>query len=215
MKKIYLVLIIILAVSALTNLVFLDLNLIKNLRIAENKTVNEENLAGQFEKITPVPECSLCKDIISDAVKEEVDKLPLIAGQSGISPSPKKISPVSEAKVAYVPLIADGSASSITWVDVVPSEFYFNINDYPGAKEVRFQAFLLSLNNDLVSARLYDQTNKRGVDFSDLQTASSSFTRIESSGMKIWQGNNKYTIQLRSVNGTQAQLKDAKLKIIF
>lgn len=217
MRKVYLILIIILAVSALINLVFLDLNIIKNLRIAENKTVNEENLAGQFEKITPVLECSLCKDIISDAVKLEIDKLPLIAGQSGISPIPKtsKISP-SQANVSYVPLVTDGSTSSLTWTDVVPSEFYFDIKGYPGAKEVRFLAYLLSDQGAAYGyARLYDATNGREVDYSNLTTNSAGFILVESSGIKIWQGNNRYTVQLRSLNGRPVQIKDAKLKIIF
>ena len=108
-----------------------------------------------------------------------------------------------------------GSISSVAWSDIIPSEFYFDLSSYPGAKQVRFEAYLLSVNNDLGAARLYDVTNKRGVDSSDIQTTASTFTRVESSGIVIWRGNNKYTVQLHSVNGTEVQLKDAKLKIVF
>lgn len=219
MKKIYFILLILLGVLMVGNLGYLDYRLIVN----QKETGPELGKEEEREQVeTPNASISAetcgesCRQLIAEAVKEEIGQLSLIAGQSGTSPVPKANGKTStQAKTAYVPLITDGSVSAIAWTDIVPSEFYFDLSDYPGAKEVRFQAFLLSLNNDLVSSRLYDQTNKRGVDFSDLQTSSSTFTRIESSGIKIWWGNNKYTIQLRSVNGTQAQLKDAKLKIIY
>lgn len=164
--------------------------------------------------------CGLvCQKEIEEKIKEELAKMPSPAGQSSVSPSPQKQylpEPSStQSKVLYIPLVTSGSVSSVTWVDITPSEFYFDLGNYPGTKEVRFETYLLSLNNDMVYSRLYDVTNKRGVDFSDLQTNASSFTRVESSAMKIWRGNNKYTVQLRSVNGTQAQLKDAKLKIMY
>lgn len=201
------------------NLGFLDYRLIVGRQETEWKLEKEEEVL-----LVEAPGASAsagacgesCRQLITEVVKEEIGRLSLVAGQSGTSPVPKTNGKTStQAKTAYVPLVTDGSIAAIVWTDIVPSEFYFDLGDYPGAKEVRFQAFLLSLNNDLVSARLCDQTNKRGVDFSDLQTSSSTFTRLESSGIKIWRGSNKYSIQLRSVNGTQVQLKDAKLKIIY
>jgi len=53
------------------------------------------------------------------------------------------------------------------------------------------------------------------VDYSDLSTANGVFSRLESRAIIIWLGNNKYTVQLRSENGTEVQLKEAKLKIVF
>lgn len=184
-----------------------------------------EIIGGEESKIA-TDSCGLvCQQTIEEKINEELSRLPSpadSAGQSSISPSqsphiPAKIPTVANGKpkVVYVPLVTSGSISSVSWTDISPSEFYFDLSSYPNAKEVRFEVYILSSNSDLGYARLYDVTNKRGVDFSDIQTSSSTFTRIESSGIKIWQGNNKYTVQLRSVNGTQVQLQDAKLKILY
>lgn len=203
------------------NLLFLNWHIF--FRSAGSQSPKNFGEAGEMlveEDKVATDSCGLvCQKEIEEKIQEELAKIPSPAGQSSVSPSPQRQSvplPSStQSKVLYIPLVTSGSVSSVTWVDILPSEFYFDQANYPGTKEIRFEAYLLSLNNDLVSARLYDVTNKRGVDFSDLQTSASSFTRVESSAVKIWQGNNKYTVQLRSVNGTQAQLKDAKLKIMY
>lgn len=155
-----------------------------------------------------------CQKQIIQKVKDEVVRIP--SPTSVIS----KISPAVGqenfgARVIYVPLITNGAVSSMNWTDIVPSEFYFDLKDYPEVKEIRLVAYLLSVNNDMGFARLYDNTNKRWAYFSDVQTNNSSFTRVESKPIELLKGNNKYTVQLRSVNATQVQLKDAKLKIVF
>ena len=81
---------------------------------------------------------------------------------------------------------------------------------------MRFEAYLLADQGAAkVYARLYDSTNNRGVDYSDIQTNSSSYTRIQSSKTSIWRGNNKYIVQLKSENGTVAKIKDAKLVVSY
>lgn len=155
-----------------------------------------------------------CQKLISQKVKDDLEKI------ATPTPVASKIIPTvvlenSLAKVIYIPLITEGAVSSMDFKDIFPSEFYFDTKDYPGVKEVRLVAYLLSINNDMGYARLYDNTNKRWAYFSDVQTNNSTFTRVESKPIEFLRGNNKYTIQLRSVNATQVQLKDAKLKIVF
>jgi len=214
------ILLIVFLVLIIANFSVLDFFFVKD-RFVEKKTQEAsegETIVGEQSKVA-TDSCGLvCQQTIVAKISEELSRLPSPAGQSSVSPPLPIKTPTAtngKPKVVYIPLITFGSVSSISWTDIVPSEFYFDLSNYSGAKEVRFETYLLSLNNDLVTARMYDATNKRAVDFSDLQTTSSTFTRIESSPLVIWQGNNKYTIQLRSVNGTQAQLKDARLKILY
>ncbi|MGB9637245.1 MAG: hypothetical protein ACPLY7_00395 [Microgenomates group bacterium] len=223
MKKYLTVLSFVLGVLVVVNLLFLDFWLFWK----EKKTTI--GLSGGTSATKEVElenkeatDCGqVCQQTITEKIAEEMSRLTSpagSAGQSSVSPSlPAKVPAQLNGKprVVYIPLVTDGSVSSVSWTDIIPSEFYFDLSNYPQAKEVRFEAYLLSSNNDLDYARLYDVTNKRGVDFSDLQTTSSTFTLVESSPMMIWQGNNKYTVQLRSVNGTQVQLKDARLKILY
>lgn len=155
-----------------------------------------------------------CQQLIDEKVNEAVARISTqtVSEKIDIAPTSR---PGNLAKVVYIPLVTSGSAASITWADIVPSEFYFDLGNFPGAKEVRLEAYLLSINNDLGYARIFDDTNKKEAYSSEVQTNSSTFTRVESSPMVISRGNNKYTVQLRSVNATQVQIKDAKLKIIF
>ena len=193
------------------NLVFLDWRLFWS--EDEKWEVRTTGETKEEEKVA-TDSCGLvCQEMIEEKIQEELARLPSPAGQS---PVPVVSLPASgKPKTVYVPLITSGTVASASWTDVVPSEFYFDLVDYPNVKEVRFEAYLLSSNNDMVYGRIYDQTNKRGVDFSDIQTNSSTFTREESSKITIWRGNNKYTVQLRSVNATLVQIKDAKLKVIY
>jgi len=163
---------------------------------------------------------SICQKTIAEKIQDELEKISPTAGQSSISllaqPTACKMPTSSPKKVLYIPLTTNGETVATSWTDIIPSEFYFDLKDYPEAKEVRFEAYLLALHGSAkVYVRLYDATNKRGVDYSDLSTQNDAFTRLESSAIRIWQGNNKYTVQLRSANGTQVQLKEAKLKILY
>lgn len=161
-----------------------------------------------------------CSESCQAAIVEKVlASLPTLVPQattSALLPTPGTKQTSQQPKVLYIPLVTSASSVNTAWTDIVPSEFYFNLEDYPGAKEVRFEGYLLALHGSAkVWARIYDSTNARAVDYSEIETQNSGFTRIESSGMIIWRGNNKYTVQLKSLNGTEVQLKEAKLKVFF
>lgn len=214
MKKVFLGLLILGAVLVLVNLAFLDFWVLADKKETPvSKTSLPEVIPTLFEEPQTLasPSCELaCQELIDEKIKQELSVLPSLAGQSSVSPVAS-----NKPSVGFIPLITQGGVSSATWTEVVPSDFYFNLADYPGVKEVRFEAYLFSSNNDLVYARLYDVTNKRGVDFSDLSTSNSQYTLVASSPITLWRGNNKYVLQLRSVNGTQVLIKEAKLKIIY
>jgi len=163
-----------------------------------------------------------CKRIIEDKVATEVAKLAGEWEKKLVVPTPKVITQrtttttISEPKIVVIPIASSGETNLVNWTEVKPSGFYFDLANYPGAKEVRFEAYLLADQGGAkVYARLYDATNNRGVDYSDIQTNSGSYTRIQSSKISIWRGNNKYIVQLKSENGTVAKIKDAKLVVSY
>lgn len=132
-----------------------------------------------------------------------------VPGESGISGKSGE-----QAKIVYIPLVASASNTNTDWTDVNPSEFYFDLASYPGAKMIRFSGYLRSVHaTGPVYVRLYDVTNKRGVDNSDFFTSSNSFERFESAALSIWRGNNLYRVQLRSPTATEAQVSEVKLKV--
>lgn len=224
MNKTIKIVISVLVVLVMADLVFLNLRFFLSDFLINKSASVIVGVAEEKAVPTPIDFCGpVCKQTIIDEVKREVEKAVLIAGESGTKAPQKNIIistvPLSkQVKVAYIPLISEGLSTSVTtdWVDVVPSEFDFDLIDYQGVKEVRLNAYLMAVNGSAkVFMRLYDLTNKRGVDYSEIQTQNSEYSFLESSAMKIWKGNNRYKIQLRSVNGNEVRFKDAKLKINF
>lgn len=200
---------VLLGVLVLVNLFFLDW------QFFNKREARPAEISNAPEKPAVVNSCGeVCESLISQKVIEAVAKItPPVAV---ITQKAVGASSSVQTKVAFVPLGTEGAVSSVSFADIIPSEFYFDLENYPGVKEVRFEAYIMALNpGTKIYARLYDQTNKRGVDLSDIQTSSGTYERQESSAVVIWRGNNKYTVQLRSVNGTEVRLKDAKLRIIY
>jgi len=204
------------------NLVFLDY-----VWLNERTQTVLENSPGKETFFTSLPSSlgceQSCKSLIAQEVQEELARVTLPPSPSGdssrlkLSPIPTQpLTPVMSPKIIYIPITSSGSTSAPDWTAIVPSEFYLDLTNYAGAKEIRLEAYLLAYQGAAqVSARLYDLSNNRAVDFSEVQTQNSIFTRVESSGMKIWRGNNRYVLQLKSGTGAQVQLQDAKIKILF
>jgi len=213
------------------NLLVLDYLLILQLKKNSLETKNDSNKDLLVEKtesnvVTPVntEDCpGECNNQIEERVSREIEKLKttLVAGQSGTSPFPKLLPTQTpemfiSPKIIYIPILSEGGTILTGWTNIVPSEFYFDLNNYPGAKSVKFEAYLMAVHGSaLVYGRLYDNSNMRGVDNSEISTQSDGFVLLQSSGVTIWRGNNKYTVQLRSANGTEVQLKEARLKIYY
>lgn len=221
MNKFSKVLLVSLAAFFLINLLFLDYFwFLSKDKVGQIDRVLKENFSVSLPSDSGG--CAeACQEAISQKIREELAKETLSAGQSSVSPfflpspCPTQAN-VFQAKVLYMPLLSEGTTVSTAWTDIDPSVFYFDLSHYPDVKEVKFETHLMALHGSAkVYARLYDVSNKRGVDFSELETQSSSFARLESGGLAIWRGNNQYTIQLRSANGTEARLRDSRLKIIF
>ncbi|PIY66067.1 hypothetical protein COY91_01175 [Candidatus Shapirobacteria bacterium CG_4_10_14_0_8_um_filter_39_15] len=157
--------------------------------------------------------CSSCQAIVEKEVAKQISLIP--SPTLTKTPTPT-LTFVNSPKVFYIPLVNTGSTVLTEWTDIPGSDFYFNLTDYSGAKSVQWEASLKSVNSPArAMVRLYDVTNKRGVDYSELQTQSITYALLQSSAITIWRGNNLYRVQLKADNGTQADLGAGRLKIIY
>jgi len=154
-----------------------------------------------------------CLSLIDDKVAEEVAKITPVTQQvSAPTPAPGEETP----KITYLPLGGSSSSSATDWTDISGSEFYFDKGDYPNLSSVRWETSLGSfLGGNLVYVRLYDVTNKRAVDSSQLSTSSSTSKLLQSSNLSIWSGNNLYRIQAKSSSGNPLYIDSPRLKIIL
>lgn len=167
--------------------------------------------------------CSTCQQFIS----EEVQKSLSVVKENPSTPTPTPITKLTATptptttvspniKVLFLPIGTSGTTANTDWTDVSGTDFYFNIADYPGVKNVRWEASLQAyLSSTSVYARLYDATNKRNVDGSELTTTSASYELVRSGDLTIWGGNNLYRVQAKGLNGNTVNLQSPKLKIVF
>lgn len=200
----------------IVNLLFLDFIWLKK---PQNETTSIPVVKP--ETISTSTDCSTCQKIITEEIAKEVAKITPVIEKQTIQPTiaPKYIlSPTNppQAKVIYVPVGTSGSTSSMDWTDIAATDFYFNLADYSQAKSASFQASLQSFpSQDSVYLRLYDVTNKRAVDGSELITDSVAYTLVTSGTLSIWQGNNLYRIQGKGINGNTLNFSNSKLRINF
>ena len=219
--KIKKIILIILGILVLGNLIFLDWRIIDN---REKEASFRPSASSDIESPgtsegQAVKECSdECQMIIEEKVTEQIAKIPTQKpGQTVTYVVPTTAASQNKiSSISYIPLASEGTINSADWKDLGASDFYFDLNDYPNARNVRFEIYLKSqYQAGRVSVRLYDVTNKRAVDYSDLSSSSESFELQRSSDLSIWRGNNLYRLQGRTQSGIEGYLKDAKLRVLF
>lgn len=233
MEKYLKIVIVSFGILALGNLLFLDYFLIKGKDIEKAGTVGTASkinemvgnviprMGEELPTKTSVSEVGVdfsCNDNCLAIIRSEVQKVvgALPTPTPIIQPTPQMVQSSSQTKVIYLPIISSATTTQADWTDISSSDFYFNLTDYTGVKEVQWEASLKSfLAYNTVSARLYDVTNKRAVDFSQLETQSAAFDFLRSPNISIWRGNNLYRVQMKTPSGSLATLGQARLKIIL
>lgn len=180
-------------------------------------------VASDTSKTENTLNCSTCQQIIS----EEIQKALPNVGNNLITVTPvsttKTIStPIPTTTVLanfknfFIPIGSYGSTVNTDWTDAPGTDFYFNLTDYPGIKSVKWE---LSLQTDSantnVYARLYDVSNKRGVDNSQLTTNLVTYEFLRSGDLTIWSGNNLYRMQIKGLNGNIVNFLSPKLKLLY
>jgi len=164
-----------------------------------------------ISQITPPEGCSEeCSSYIDQKINETISGLPTPVSQKTIVPA----QPTQSSKVAYVTIGGSSLTNSTSWVDIPGTDFYFDLSDYPTATGVRWEISLRSyLAGNKVYARLYDVTNKRAVDYSELWSDSGISELKRSPDLSIWRYNNLYRVQGKSSAGCDAYLDSPRLRI--
>lgn len=131
-----------------------------------------------------------------------------------ITPVPTK----AKAQTAYIPIVGPITTTSSDWYDAPGTEFYLDYNnDYGKAAYADWQAFLKVANgNGTAYARLYDITNKIGVNGSEVSvTNKGDLTQTLSGSLNFWAGNNQYRVQIKSLNKFEVTFGSGRIKIIY
>ena len=110
-----------------------------------------------------------------------------------------------------------GNGSTVTngWTVLSGTEFYFDLGDYPGLKEIYFEANLKLFNgNGIAYARLYDSTHGIGVQGSDVKTTLQTDSVATSGKVSFWAGKNLIRVQAMSLTADTAVYSSGRLRIV-
>ena len=188
------------------------------LRALQGKTevtssITEEKYIGQT---TAEQSCGeSCKDEIEKAVSEAIAAIPrttekVVEKQTVVTQR--------QSGTTYVPLGTTGSTTSTDWEDIADSAVYIDLeNDYGADTKVSWEASLkVAHGNGKVFARLYDDTNKIAVDFSELSTENNAtFQQVVSPDLPFWKGRNLYKVQIKSLNSFEVTYSGGRIRISY
>lgn len=121
----------------------------------------------------------------------------------------------SVAKESYVQL-SGGSGVGIDWVAVSGSEFWLDTSLYGGSVEVSWQGKVEGEGGGAVDGwvRIYDMTNSRGVDYSQVEVTGSGGSSFYSKSMAIWRGQNQYRVEVKSRTGVLMKVVSPRLRVL-
>lgn len=222
-EKAFLIAIIVVLTLILSNLVVLDLNLLKQKKeITDLKSLPTEQTGvlptpsiPSFSEETNNNQCDLnCQQAIDQKISQAIATL---SAKKTTSQQAKPVAQkTSQPQVIYIPLGGSGSSASRDWADIGNAEVYFDLNDYPSLVEARFEGFISVKNgNGKTFARLYDATHSIGVQGSEIVSTSENFTMVISGPLSLWQGKNLYRVQVKSLNGYDANFDSGRIKLIL
>lgn len=133
------------------------------------------------------------------------------------TPSVSASTPISkkDRRVIYLPIPGNGGQLSYDWYTLPGTDFYFDLADFPGFKEIYFEANIRLLNgNGTAFVRLFDTTNSFIVQNSQIQTNNQVSTAIVSSPLTFHSGKNLIKVQVKSLTADTAIFDSGRLKII-
>lgn len=107
--------------------------------------------------------------------------------------------------------LAGGTAFGGEWIKIPGSEFWFDASFYSGLSEVTWQGWV---DNGFGYVRLYDNSNHRAVDGSEVLVNSTGKASFYSTALSIWRGQNQYYVEVKSPIGSSVTVSSPRLKLV-
>jgi hypothetical protein len=151
---------------------------------------------------------------------EEIDEKISLA-LTGIPEATKtvvyQVTPKASKNVTYISLGNTFSTISTDWVDVPGSSIYVAVEtDYGADAKVSWEASLkVAHPGGKVFVRLFDDTNKIAVDFSEIESEANSYEQLSTGFLPFWKGRNLYKVQIKSLNSFEAFYTGGKIKVAY
>jgi hypothetical protein len=159
---------------------------------------------GQRSVVLAQTDCDL--DCVSDKMVVLTRRVVALEKIVGVGKSTSKTGLVKES----FKNLGGGSATGVDWTKIGGSDFSFDQSLYGSVDKVTWQGWV---ENGSGSVRLFDSTNGRAVDGSEINLMASERASFYSSPLAIWRGQNQYYLQVRSNTGGSVTVSGARLRI--
>ncbi len=163
------------------------------------------------QKVSAQTDCDL--DCLADKVAALTRRVAALERSSGIGGVGAKKATAAVAKKAKETFlqISGGSAVGGDWTKVPGTDFWFDQSLYGAVTVVTLEGWV---DNGSGQVRLYDATNSRGVDGSEVAVSASGKASFYSQPLAIWRGQNQYYLQIKNVNLVTVTVSSPRLRII-
>lgn len=128
--------------------------------------------------------------------------------------APPKTTSSATTKEFFVPM-GGGSSDKSDWTDIAGTDVFIDTANFPHIKTVYFETSMhIPTKNGVVTARLYNVTDKHPVWYSDISTEQDTSTFL-SSVITLSPGNKQYRVQLKTSLQYMSLLDSARIKILL
>jgi len=156
-----------------------------------------------------------CQKEIADQVARAVATLSALPKVAAINSLP---APTSKPQDVYIQISGFGSTEKTDWVDIVASDFSFDVNhDFEKGANFAWEGFLRIPNGSGTAyARIYDVTHGIAVNGSQISvTDQRDFSRANSTNMYFWAGRNVYRVQIKSLDFYDVDYTGGKIRVSY
>lgn len=155
--------------------------------------------------ITAQTDCDV--DCVNDKVIALNKRITILEKKVGVG---KKTGSYKESFIAISSGTVEGASD---WTKVGGSDFWLDLSLYGEVSEVTMQGWI---DNGSGQVRLYDSTNNRVVDYSQVSVKNDSgnSTSFYTKAISIWRGQNQYYLQVRGNGSNKVALSGVKLRIL-
>ncbi len=194
----------------IVNLLILDLWILNTMKKGYQQVI-EKSAQPQIVKIVQ-PADGSCPVSCLTQIKEATASLKLTANQTIVSSgTPSSSTPVKEV---YIP-IGSGTASNNEWEDVKGLKVYIDTTKYSKIKSAVFEASVsLPSGNQFVYVRLYNETDKHPVWFSELYFQEGTLPALQvSQPIVLDAGNKLYKVQMKTQLKSTAAIDQSRVHL--
>ncbi len=182
--------------------------------VFSSKSDNTAISSPESESQAPIVR-DVCGEECKAYIASEIEKITITPNLVSPTISLKPTGAAKRKTVHYFPIPGNGPVTATNWTDLPATNFYLDTEEYAGYASSEMEVNLkLQNGNGKAFVRLYDATNNRAVDGSEVETGSQNSVVISSGNLSIWKGRNLYRLQARSLTSDTTILESARLKII-